>query len=175
MQDIDKEIEFAKFLYKKGYLPGPKKCDWCKDIFNIQKGSSCKTSGCIFRCSNYACRKKFSIRKNSIFELFPYIPLLIFADIISCFMIKEFNIAKAYEFLNSEKNYVVSTRTIRKIYNKLRDLIINYLNVVYDSELLGEENKNGYFAVDESLFGHVENKQFWLLGIINNEDRDFRI
>ena len=37
MQDIDKEIEFAKFLYKKGYLPGPKKCDCGKDIFNIQK------------------------------------------------------------------------------------------------------------------------------------------
>ena len=85
-------------------------------------------------------------------------------------MIKEFNFAKAYEFLNSEKNYVVSTRTIRKIYNKLRDLIINYLNVVYHSELLGEENKNGYFAVEESLFGHVESKQFWLLEIINNEE-----
>lgn len=38
--------------------------------------------------------------------------------------------------------------------------------------MLGDENKNGFFAVDESLFGHIEGKQLWLLGIINN---DFRI
>jgi len=111
-------------------------------------------------CSNYACRKKFSIRKNSIFELFPYTPLLVISEIISCFIVKEFNISKAYEFLKKEKNIDVSTRTIRKIFNKLRDLIIHYLFVVYNSEVLGEENKNGFFALDESLFGHVDGKQF---------------
>ena len=41
--------------------------------------------------------------------------------------------------------------------------------------MLGEENKNEFFAVDESLFGHIDGEQLWLFGIINNNDRYFRI
>ena len=47
--------------------------------------------------------------------------------------------------------------------------------IVYETEFLGEENENAFFLVDESLFGHINDNQFWLLGIINNETRDFLV
>ena len=56
------------------------------------------------------------------------------------------------------------------IYNKLSELIINYLYVVYNTGMLGDVSEGWIFAVDESLFGHIKGKQLWLLGIINNKD-----
>ena len=41
--------------------------------------------------------------------------------------------------------------------------------------MLDKEKKNDFFAVDESLFGQVDGNQFWMIGIINNKDRDFQI
>ena len=41
--------------------------------------------------------------------------------------------------------------------------------------MLGIEKNNGFFAVDESLFGHVYGNQLWMIGIINNKYGDFRI
>ena len=148
MQDNIQEFEFTQFLFDKGYLPGPIRWDWGKNSFSIQKDRMCKTSGCIFSCLNYTCRKKFSIRKYSIYELFPFIQLLVISEIIACFYVKEFIISQAYEFLTTEKNIVLSKRTICMIYNKLSELIINYLHVVYNTEILDDWSKVWIFAVD---------------------------
>ena len=32
-----------------------------------------------------------------------------------------------------------------------------------------------FFSVDESLFVHSNNKQVWILGIIDNTNKDFRL
>jgi len=40
---------------------------------------------------------------------------------------------------------------------------------------LGDVNQYGYFSVEESLFAHSHNKQVWILGIINNTSKDFRL
>ena len=44
---------------------------------------------------------------------------------------------------------------------------------VYNTELLGDVNQYGFFSVDESLFAHSNNKQVWILGIIDNENKYF--
>ena len=62
-----------------------------------------------------------------------------------------------------------------KIFKKLRNIIYKYIEVLYETELLGEENEIAFFSVDESLFGHINGDQFWLFGIINNQTRDFSI
>lgn len=62
-----------------------------------------------------------------------------------------------------------------KIFKKIRNIIYKYLEVIYETELLGEENENAFFSVDENLFGHINSDQFWLPGIINNQTREFRI
>ena len=45
----------------------------------------------------------------------------------------------------------------------------------YRSLPLPDENENGFFSIDESLITHRNGKQIWLLGIINNSTKDFRI
>ena len=47
--------------------------------------------------------------------------------------------------------------------------------MVYETELISEINKNEFYAVDESLISHNNNKQIWLLGLINNSTKEFRI
>ena len=40
----------------------------------------------------------------------------------------------------------------------------------------GEENANKYYSIDESLFVYDVNKTpLWVLGMTNNETKDFRI
>ena len=45
----------------------------------------------------------------------------------------------------------------------------------YNTELLGDVNQFGFFSVDESLFAHSHNKHVWILGIIDNTSKDFRL
>ena len=40
---------------------------------------------------------------------------------------------------------------------------------------MGEINASGFYSVDESLFGHRKGKQVWILGAIDNTNRDFRL
>ena len=82
-QNSEKEKQFAEYLLNKGYIKGPEKCQYGCAKFYIQKDSSNKNTGCIFLWENYKCRKKYSVRINSIFELFPYNSLFLLAYILT--------------------------------------------------------------------------------------------
>lgn len=57
----------------------------------------------------------------------------------------------------------------------MRNIIYEYLNRIYQTDILGDLNTREFFCVEESLFSHKQNKQIWLLGIINNSTKEFRI
>ena len=57
----------------------------------------------------------------------------------------------------------------------MRNCIERYMHVVYNSEYISERNKFQNFSVDESLFGHINNKQIWILGSINTQTKEFRL
>ena len=47
---------------------------------------------------------------------------------------------------------------------------------IYQTVLLTEENKNIPHSIDESLFIHTKSgKKVWVLGIVNNLNKDFRL
>jgi hypothetical protein len=170
------EKDFALYLRDKGLLPGPEQCKYNCKIFSIQKDISSKTSQCVFRCANSKCRRKFRIRIKSLYVLFPYITLRLISEIINCFICRNLNAQDAVKYISSEKNITVSSHLVTKVYDSLIDVISKYLFVVYETEILGEENKGGYFSVDESMFGNANGNQFWLLGIVDNSNHDdFRI
>jgi len=157
-------------------LPGPEQCKCNCKIFSIQKDISSKTSQCVFRCANSKCRRKFRIHINSFIDLFPYNTLRLIPEIINCFICRNLNAQDAVKYLTSEKNITVSSHLVTQVCDSLRDVISKYLFVVYETEILGDENKGGYFSVDESMFGHVNGNQYWLLGIVDNSNHDdFRI
>ena len=42
-------------------------------------------------------------------------------------------------------------------------------------EVFAEENKNQKIEIDESYFSHIDNKQIWVIGLINTQTKEFRL
>ena len=42
------------------------------------------------------------------------------------------------------------------------------MHLVYETEIIGDENKKEFYSADESLITHHNNKQIYVLGVINN-------
>ena len=57
----------------------------------------------------------------------------------------------------------------------MRNIIYKYQHIVYETEIFGEKDKNSFFAIDESLFGHRQGKQLWIIGAINTQSKEFRL
>ena len=53
-------------------------------------------------------------------------------------------------------------------------IISKYYDDVYKIEQISQEKGNDSLSIDESLFVHLENKQIWVVGIINNRTRDIK-
>ena len=49
------------------------------------------------------------------------------------------------------------------------------MHLVYENEEIEDANKNEFYSEDESLITHHKYKQIWLLGVINNTTKKFRI
>ena len=74
-----------------------------------------------------------------------------------------------------KNNICLSLTVLYKIYRAFREVIYKYLLIVCQSEELGVEEEHGIFAVDESLFNHININQIWVLGIINKSSKSFRL
>lgn len=115
----EKEIEIATELFANQYLPGPIKYCCGEEIFRIYKDIYNQTSLCSFRCINTNWRRKYPIRINSFYSLFPQIILRILSELMSCFLTKEINLEKASNYILNEFNYKISNRVIIKYILKL--------------------------------------------------------
>ena len=60
--------------------------------------------------------------------------------------------------MKENKNVNISQNTLI-IYKEFVNIIYQYMKIVYNSEVISTENNNDYFAVDESLINHINNKQ----------------
>ena len=56
-----------------------------------------------------------------------------------------------------------------------RTKISHYYKDVYNLEKLPVVEDNNKFAIDESLFTHINEEQIWVIGIINNKTFDLRL
>ena len=170
------EYQIAIELNNNGYLPGLTLCKCGNDRFSIQKDNSYKTTNLVWRCTNYKCRSKKNIRFNSFFDFFSKISLNSIYEVIKCFICYNFNKKQAHTYLINEKNIIISENAIKEIYQKIREIIYRYYYILYQSEYLGERDSSDYYAIDESLFTHDKmGRQVWVIGIINNNTRDFRL
>ena len=176
MNNIEEsELNFAVKLYDRGYISGPKICCCGNNTFSIQYDSHSKISKCIFRCKNNKCKYRYSIRSNSFYALFPKMKLYVISEIIKKFL-EGVNASKCYDYLKNEINASISLVTIKNVYTEIRKVISKYYNILYQSEPLGEKDKQRVFAIDESLFvTDGNNNQIWVIGAVDNITKDFRI
>lgn len=107
--------------------------------------------------------------------MFPKQKLRVIYEITNCFINLEFNCEKAKKYLKNEKHLKVSKRIIYNTYKEIRRVIYKYLNIIYQTENIGENNRSEYFSVEEILFAHKNGKQVWILGCINNYTKEFRL
>ena len=69
----------------------------------------------------------------------------------------------------------ISKNVIYNVFTEIRNILIKFINIEYSSYLLGDENQNKYFVVDECNIISIKGIQICLLGIIDIESKDFRI
>ena len=117
----------------------------------------------------------YSIRVNSFYSLFPKMKLRLISEIIKCF-IEGLNASKCYDKLKNLINAEVSSVGVKNVYSAIRNIITKYYNILYQSELLGDKDKNGVYSIDESLFvTDANNNQIWAIGAVDNISKDFRV
>ena len=79
-----------------------------------------------------------------------------------------------YEKLKEDfKNENISKNLIYDLLDTLGRYIAHYIKDVYQIENISSENKMETFAIDESLFVHLDNRQLWIIGIINTLIKKF--
>ena len=80
------------------------------------------------------------------------------------------------QYLPGIKPINISLSNIRRFYTEVRKTIYDYYHLQYEVEPFAEENGNHYFSCDESEFSHdINSDSIWVLGMINNITKDFRI
>ena len=125
---------------------------------------------------SYKCKKIISIRQRSFFDYFNKIRVEDCIEVIKCLIVLNFNSKQAHKYLTAEKEIKLTEKQIRKIYNKVREIIYYYFLLEYECEEFSLENQNHHFSLDESLFCHdIKGKQIWVLGMSENETKNFRL
>ena len=142
----EKAIETANYLHEKGYLPGPGYCTCGGNYFKIYKDPNYKLNCCSFSCYNTKFRKKFPITINSFYKKFSHHKLDYISKIIKYNICLDMNLIKAFNYLKYEKAINITKRTIRRVYYEIRKIISKYFKIIYQSELLGSLNANGFFS-----------------------------
>ena len=82
---------------------------------------------------------------NSFFDAFSRHKLKDISEVIKCFLCYEYNRQKTYKYLNEELKICISEKTIRRVYQKMREVICKYLKIFYQSKQLGKNRETEYF------------------------------
>lgn len=172
--DIFTERNYWKANLIKKFIIIPKACPLCasNNIHEIENSSL--NNPILYKCTKYG--KLLYLRKNNIFELFPRTPASLIHNVIKLWLIGEKNATNIYKNLVGNSGIrITDNQTIRNILTKLRLTISHYLRDKYALEYLADENANRKIAIDESLFTHYENKQIWVIGMIDTNTKEFRL
>ena len=66
------------------------------------------------------------------------------------------NAKGAEKYIKEEKGQIISSRVIGKIYKSIREILYKYLHIIYQHDLLLEENMHLKWRIEESLFTHIK-------------------
>ena len=119
---------------------------------------------------------------NNIWELTQFFeaqnktPASVLYNIIKFWLNDDFNGAKITKKLKEiyflEK---VNPIFIYKFFQNCRIIIANYIRTIYQLDPLAYTDAHDMLAVDESLFSHLNDKQIWLVDLINLRTNDIRL
>ena len=129
-----------------------------ESVLNPVKGS----------CNNKSCKNKIFLRKYSIFSNFNKLPIQILMNILKAMLVLNKNGTQIRKYIKNKYNGVnINIKSIFQFMTFIRKSIACYLKNVYNTKEISILNGNNNYAIDESLFTHINNEQIWVIGIIN--------
>ena len=170
------EREFIKNNIIGSFIPKNDICPVCNKGLIGYKNKESILNPIEFKCNNYKCTRNFPIRKDTIFEFNPKIPISVLYTIINYWLVDSFNVSKIKDKLQEKYNLNnVDKRFIYRFIFNCRKIISNYLRNVYSIERLALKNANDIICADESLFTHEYGVQTWVVGLLNTKNDSIRL
>lgn len=124
------------------------------------------------RYSSNKCRKIVFLKENTFFSLFTNTPVSIILNILKLCLLDKKNGKEIYNsILQKYPNFSIIQQHILEILDKARYIIAHYIKDQYAIENISEQGKNECFAIDESIFINVGNRQLWIVRIINTKTK----
>ena len=80
-------------------------------------------------------------------------------------MLSQFSAVKTKQYLEETKKLTISLRNILIFFIEIRKIIYKYYFIQYNFESFCKENENKYYSINP----------LWVLGMANNETKDFRV
>ena len=128
------------------------------------------------KCNYYKCKKEIYLRIGSIFELHNKISASVLYNILKLWLAEDKNVVQIAIKLKEMYNlHNIDNRFIYKFLQDCRISIANYIRHCYILDPLAGKNAYNHISLDESLFSHLNNKQQWVIGLINCETKDIRL
>ena len=173
---MDNNDSIINTFYNNNYIKPPEFCVCGNSKIKLNKYSKYKINPYCFRCTKRNCKKIYPLLKGSFFDKFKFLPLNVSYDILRCFIEYEFNAKSALNYLVNTKFYTLSDKIIHEFYTEIRKIIYKYYLIEYETETLGTENANHFYAVDESnMAKDLNGNKIWCLGIKETQGPNFRI
>lgn len=96
--------------------------------------------------------------------------------IINLWLLDKDNASTITSKLNYQlSNYHIIMQHVLEVLNISRYYLATFLKHVYILESISESNKNERFSIDESHFLNKNNEAIWVIGVINNATKKFRL
>ena len=168
---IEEERELWEKYYINKFIYVPTYCPKCnagtislvknQSVINPLKGS----------CNNKDCKNKIFLRKFSIFKNFNKLPIQVLMNIVKCMIIKKKNATQIRKYIKNKYNGVnLNIRSIYKFMLLIRKSIACYIKNIYITKEISTLNGNDNYAIDESLFTHINNENIWVIGIVDTSN-----
>ena len=86
----------------------------------------------------------------------PNITLHIYTEVIKCFICFEMNAKVTEKYIKEKKGQIISARVIGNIFKTIREVLHKCLFILYQHDLMLEENMHLKCSINEILFTRIK-------------------
>ena len=170
------EINFWNKIVLIGYICPSKICPKCG--LNSLKLNDCNIiyNLIINRCSSYKYGKIVFLKDNSFYCLFPKKPISLIICIQKLWLIGEKNGVDMYKLVKDKyTNCSISQHHIYEILEKSRYIIAHFIKDKYTLEKIPGQGNKEAFAIDESNFVNITNRNLRVEREVNINTKKLRL
>lgn len=163
--DITSSDAVLNRFFEIGIICNTMNCELCNIQMKLRKFEC--IDGVQWECTQYGCRKRYSVRKYSIFENSKLGLGLIFAIL--------YNFANKIRADTTARTYGVGLKTVQEWYREFRKKLLFYYEI--DKEFLQIGGENAIVEIDECMLGKRKynrgriRNQIWIFGGIERGNK----